>query len=141
MMCLGKRWPISMKSPAESLPHDMHFIDAATTAQPAESESEPAPNIAAPSEAVSLLAAEKQMLEKMANRAGLSEVLNDLCASIDAHGSPVASMVCLLDDEWLSPCAGPHVPPHLRLPSHLEVDSDIGRVGRDRSAPPPFRRV
>jgi hypothetical protein len=92
---------------------NMHFNDAASAAQPAESESKPPPNIAAPSQAESLLAAEKQTLEKMANGASLSEVLNDLCASIDAHGSPVTSMVCLMDGEWLSPCAGPHVPPHL----------------------------
>jgi formate hydrogenlyase transcriptional activator len=46
----------------------------------------------------------------MANGASLSEVLNDLCAAIDAHAPPVTSMVCLMDGEWLSPCAGPHVP-------------------------------
>ncbi len=109
--------------------HDMHFIDTATAVQPAESESKLAPNVAAPSQAVSLLAAEKQTLEKMANGAGLSEVLNDLCASIDAHGSPVASMVCLLDGEWLSPCAGPHVPPHLRLPSHWRSILTLGESG------------
>jgi formate hydrogenlyase transcriptional activator len=66
--------------------------------------------VAAPSLAESLLASEKKTLEKMANGASLSEVLNDLCASIDAHGSPVTSMVCLMDGEWLSPCAGPHIP-------------------------------
>ena len=62
------------------------------------------------SHAESLLAAEKRTLEMMANGATLAEVLNDLCASIDAHGAPVTSMVCLLNGEWLSPCAGPHVP-------------------------------
>jgi GAF domain-containing protein len=56
------------------------------------------------------LAAEKQTLEKMANGASLSEVLNDLCAAIDAHAPPVTSMVCLMNGEWLAPCAGPHVP-------------------------------
>ncbi|MCU1262826.1 MAG: sigma54 specific transcriptional regulator, Fis family, partial [Bryobacterales bacterium] len=62
------------------------------------------------SQAESLLAAEKRTLEMMANGASLSEVLNDLCAAIDAHAPPATSMVCLLDGEWLLPCAGPHVP-------------------------------
>jgi formate hydrogenlyase transcriptional activator len=48
----------------------------------------------------------------MANGASLSEVLNDLCASIDAHAPPVASMVCLMDPNGkeLFPGAGPHIP-------------------------------
>jgi PAS domain S-box-containing protein len=62
-----------------------------------------------PSLAESLLAAEKRTLQMMANGASLAEVLNDLCASIDDHGAPVTSMVCLLNGEWLSPCAGPNV--------------------------------
>ena len=66
---------------------DMHLNDAASAAQPAESESKPTPNIYARSQAESLLAAEKQTLEKMANGASLSEVLNDLCVWIDARGS------------------------------------------------------
>jgi hypothetical protein len=37
----------------------------------------------------------------------LSEVLNDLCASIDAHACPLISMICLRDGEWLSPEAIP----------------------------------
>jgi len=32
----------------------------------------------------------------MANGASLSEILNDWCASIDVHASPVTSMVCLM---------------------------------------------
>src|SRR5580693_6596702 len=99
-----------MKNPTGIAATDRHFNDAASGAQPVEPESKTAPNIAAPSQAESLRAAEKQTLEKMANGASLSEVLNDLCVSIDAHASPVTSMVCLLDGEWLSPCAGPHVP-------------------------------
>jgi len=47
-------------------------------------------NVKTPSQAESLLAAEKRTLEMMANGASLSEVLNDLCASIDAHAPPVA---------------------------------------------------
>jgi hypothetical protein len=71
------------------------------------------PNTTTPSLAESLLAAEKLTLEMLANGASLSEVLDDLCTAIDAHARPVNSMVCLLDGEWLSPCAGPHVLPHL----------------------------
>jgi formate hydrogenlyase transcriptional activator len=74
-----------------------------------ESESKDGLSVTSPSQAESLLAAEKRTLEMMANGASLSEVLNDLCASIDAHSPPVISMVCLLSGEWLSPCAGPHV--------------------------------
>src|ERR1700736_108760 len=65
-----------------------------------------------PSRAESLLAAEKRTLEMIANGASLSEVLNDLCAAIDAHAPAVTSMVCLmdLDGKQLLPRAGPHVP-------------------------------
>src|SRR4029077_19060974 len=73
-------------------------------------------------------AAEKQTLEKMANGASLSEVLNDLCVSIDAHGSPVTSMVCLLDGEWLSPCAGPHIP------ATFKAAITPWRIGPDRAS-------
>src|ERR1700682_1181836 len=67
-------------------------------------------NTPAPSQAESPLAAEKRPLKMMPKGASLSEVLNDLCAAIDAHAPPVTSMVCLMSGEWLSPCAGPHVP-------------------------------
>src|SRR6266403_1792126 len=102
-----------MKSSPESnlkSDHDVYFSAAASAAQPAGSASKQGPNTTTPSQAESLLAAEKRTLEMMANGASLSEVLNDLCAAIDAHASPVTSMVCLMDGEWLSPCAGPHVP-------------------------------
>jgi len=87
MMGLGKAMANQYEeSPGIAAP-DMHFDDAGSAAQPAESESKPPPNIAAPLQAESLLAAEKQTLEKMANGASLLGVLNDLCASIDVHGS------------------------------------------------------
>ena len=104
----------------------MNFKDARSKAQTAQSASKPTRNMAAPSQAESLLAAEKQTLEKMANGASLSEVLNDLCASIDAHGAPVTSMVCLLNGEWLSPCAGPHVP------ASFKAAITPWRIGPDR---------
>ena len=73
---------------------------------------EPEPNATTPSQAESLLAAEKRTLEMMANGASLSEVLNDLCAAIDAHAPPATSMVCLMDPngKQLLPGAGPRVP-------------------------------
>jgi len=71
-----------------------------------------APNLVTPTQAESLLAAEKRTLEMMANGASLAEVLNDLCAAIDTHASPTASMVCLMDPDGkqLLPCAGPRIP-------------------------------
>jgi PAS domain S-box-containing protein len=78
--------------------------------------------------AESLLAAEKRTLEMMANGASLSEVLNDLCAAIDAHAPPVHSMVCLMDGEWLSPCAGPHVP------ATFKAAITPWRIGPDRAS-------
>ena len=106
----------------------MNFNDATSAAKTAESESKPAPNVATLSQAESLLAAEKLTLEKMANGASLAEVLNDLCASIDAHGAPVTSMVCLLDGEWLSPYAGPHVP------ATFKAAITPWRIGPDRAS-------
>lgn len=102
-----------MKNSPESLlqpHHEIRFSGAGRVAQPAECESKPGPSATTSSQAKSLLAAEKRTLQMMANGASLSEVMNDLCAAIDAHASPVTSMVCLMDGEWLSPCAGPHIP-------------------------------
>src|SRR6266852_408034 len=89
--------------------HEIQLSDAAGVVQPAGSEFKQGRNTTSPSQAESLLAAEKRTLEMLANGASLSEVLNDLCASIDAHAPPVTSMVCLMNGEWLSPCAGPNV--------------------------------
>src|SRR5229473_6177333 len=69
--------------------HEIQLSAAASVVQPAESESKQGPNTTTPSQAESLLAAEKRTLEMMANGASLSDVLNDLCAAIDAHASPV----------------------------------------------------
>jgi len=91
---------------------EMQFGRAAGAVRPAGPESKQAVNVKTPSQPESLLAAEKRTLEMMANGASLSEVLNDLCASIDAHAPPVASMVCLMDPNGkeLFPGAGPHIP-------------------------------
>src|SRR5712671_2552204 len=92
--------------------HEIQLGDATSVVRPAGSVSKPGPNTTTPSQAESLLAAEKRTLEMMANGASLSEVLNDLCASIDAHAPPVASMVCLMDPDGkeLFPGACPHIP-------------------------------
>jgi len=59
-----------------------------------------------------LLAAENRTLQMIANGENLSDVLNDLCAAIDAHAS-ATSFVCLMDGHGkeLLPIAGPRVPP------------------------------
>jgi PAS domain S-box-containing protein len=66
--------------------------------------------------AESLLAAEKRMLEAIANRVELPEVLDDLCRAIDAHVDGVISSVALMDPDgkrlWLR--AGPRFPAHVR---------------------------
>src|SRR5882724_10233543 len=102
-----------MKSSPESRlkpDHETRLSGAASVVGPAEPESKQGPNSTRPSQAESLLAAEKRTLEMMANGATLAEVLNDLCTAIDAHAPPVTSMVCLMSGESLTPCAGPRVP-------------------------------
>lgn len=63
-------------------------------------------------QAESLRAAEKRLLEMIANGAGLSDILNDLCSTIDAHASGATTFVCLMDADGkqLRPAAGPRVP-------------------------------
>src|SRR5260370_19760968 len=102
----------SVMSSAESRPKPDHIqlSYAAGVVQPAVCESKEGPGTTTASQAESLLAAEKRTLEMMANGSSLSEVLNNLCTSIDAHATPLTAMICLRDGEWLSPCAGPHIP-------------------------------
>lgn len=71
---------------------------AVSVVQPAESESKQGPNTTL-LQAEFLLAAEKRTLGMMANGASLSEVLNNLCAAIDAHAPPATSMICLMDPD------------------------------------------
>jgi hypothetical protein len=119
-----------MSSPESRLKPDreIQLSDAAGVAQPAGSESKQERNTTTPSQAESVLAAEKRTLEMMANGASLAEVLNDLCASIDAHSPPFTSMVCLMDGEWLSPRAGPHVP------ATFKAAITPWRIGPDRAS-------
>jgi PAS domain S-box-containing protein len=102
-------------SSAESrlkMDHKIQLCGAAGVLEPAGSESGQKRNTITPSQAESLLSAEKRTLGMMANGASLPEVLNDLCAAIDAHAQTGASMVCLMgpDGKQLIPAAGPHVP-------------------------------
>jgi len=107
--------------------HEIQLSAATAVVRPG-SESKPGPNTTTPTQAESLLSAEKRTLEMMANGASLAEVLNDLCASIDAHAPPVTSMVCLMNGEWLSPCAGPHVP------TTFKAAITPWRIGPDRAS-------
>jgi len=70
----------------------------------------------AQSRAESLLSAQKRMLEAIANRVSLFEVLDDLCRTIDANASGVISSVALMDPDgkrlWLG--AGPQFPTKLK---------------------------
>ena len=120
-----------MKSSPESrlkLDQETQLSDASSVVQPGGSESKQGRSNTTPSQAESLLAAEKRTLEMMANGASLSEVLNDLCAAIDAHAPPVTSMVCLMEDGALSPCAGPHVP------AAFKAAITPWRIGPDRAS-------
>jgi PAS domain S-box-containing protein len=101
--------PDSRLRPEDEAPLKANGVRAA---HPMESESKQMPGASVQERPESLLAAEKRTLEMIANGASLSEVLNDLCAAIDAHAPAAASMVCLmdLDGKQLLPGAGPHVP-------------------------------
>jgi PAS domain S-box-containing protein len=103
-----------MSSPEPRLKqdHELQPSDGAGVVRPFGAESKHGGNTTTPTQAESLLAAEKRILEMMANGASLSEVLNDLCTAIDAHAPPTISMVCLMDPDGkqLLPGAGPHLP-------------------------------
>ena len=116
-----------MKISPESAHNERQPGDGAAGSQPPGSESTQA-NTTSPSQAESLSAAEKRTLEMMANGASLAVVLNDLCAAIDAHAPPVTSMVCLMNGEWLVPCAGPHVP------DTFKAAITPWRIGPDRAS-------
>src|SRR4029077_4727107 len=90
-----------MSSPEPRLKpdHDIQVSDATSVAQAAGSEGKRRRHTTPPSQAESLLAAEKRTLEMMANGASLSAVLNDLCVAIDAHAPLTTSMVCLMDPD------------------------------------------
>src|ERR1700732_777323 len=78
--------------------HKIQLSHAAGVVQPAGSESKHAPTRTA-SQAESLLAAEKQPLEMIADGASLKDILNNLCCSIDVEASSVISTVLLMDPD------------------------------------------
>src|SRR5882672_841365 len=59
-----------------------------------------------------LLAAERRTLEMIAGGARLTDILEDLCSTIDAQSPEIISTVLLMDPdgERLWPAAGPRVP-------------------------------
>ena len=58
------------------------------------------------------MSAERRALELISNGAGLTETLQDLCESVDAHSPEIISSVLLMDPDGkqLRPAAGPRVP-------------------------------
>src|SRR5258708_1489253 len=110
--------------------HETQLVDPASVVQPGGPESKPGPNTRTSSQAESLLAAEKRTVEMRAKGPSLSEVLNDLCAAIDAHAPPAASMVCLMDPDGkhLLPGAGP------RFPAAFTAAITPWRIGPNRGS-------
>ena len=82
--------------------------------------------------AESLLAAEKRVLEMIAGGANLTDILDDLCRTIDAHSPGTITTVLLMDPDGkrLWPVAGPHVPlGWARLITPLEIGPSVGSCG------------
>ena len=82
--------------------------------------------------AETLRAAEKRSLEMIADGAGLKDVLDHLCSSIDAQVSPSVTTILLMDaaEKTLWPSAGPKVPQDwTRAITPLPVAPDTGLCG------------
>src|SRR2546425_563364 len=64
----------------------------------------------------SLLLAERRTLEMIAEGASLADVLEDMCAAIDAQSPEIMSTIMLMDPDGkrLWPTAGPRVHQHDR---------------------------
>ena len=80
--------------------------------------------------AESLLSMEKRMLQMIANKVSLPDVLENLCLTIDAHAPGVISTVLLMDpdEKRLWPGAGP------RFPTDLIPAISPWPIGPDRGA-------
>jgi PAS domain S-box-containing protein len=112
--------------------HTIQRSDAAGVEHPASAESKEDPCTRTTSQAESLLAAEKQTLEMIADGASLKEILDDLCHSIDVVASPVISTVLLMDadGERLWHTAGTLVPREwLPVVSPLPISPHAGCCG------------
>jgi formate hydrogenlyase transcriptional activator len=82
--------------------------------------------------AESLLAAEKETLEMMANGAGLHEILDHLCRAIDAQSPEIMSTVLLMDPDGkrLWPVAGPRIPSSwTQAITPLTIGPSVGSCG------------
>jgi hypothetical protein len=82
------------------------------SAHPDGSESQQDAEVTSQTGAVSLLAATKRILEMIAAGAGLTDILANLCATIDAQSPDMMSMVMLMDpdSQRLWPASAPRVP-------------------------------
>src|SRR6266852_5461216 len=82
--------------------------------------------------AETLLAAEKQTLEMIANGACLPDILEKLCETIDAQSSDVKSAVMLMDPDGmhLRPAAGPRFPKEwLEAITPVKIGPCVGSCG------------
>ena len=82
--------------------------------------------------AESLLAAEKRVLEMIAGGAGLTDILANLCRTIDAQAPDTIATVLLMDPDGkrLWPAAGPRVPKRLDSGHHSVRDRPVCRFVR-----------
>ena len=82
--------------------------------------------------AESLLAAEKKVLEMIAGGASLTEILDNLCHTIDAQAPHTITTVLLMDSDGkrLWPAAGPRVPAGwTQAITPLEIGPRVGSCG------------
>ena len=82
--------------------------------------------------AESLLAAEKRVLEMIAGGASLTDILDDLCRTIDAQAPNTITTVLLMDSDGkrLWPVAGPRVPAGwTQAITPLEIGPRVGSCG------------
>jgi formate hydrogenlyase transcriptional activator len=80
----------------------------------------------------SLLSAERRTLELISGGAGLTEILQDLCNTIDALAGNTISAVMLMDPDGMRlwPAAGPRVPKGwIEAITPLEIGPTIGSCG------------
>ncbi len=82
--------------------------------------------------AEALLTAEKEVLKMIAAGAHLTDILNALCRSVDAHAPDTITSVLLMDPDGkrLWPAAGPRVPPGWsEAITPLEIGPGVGSCG------------
>ena len=80
----------------------------------------------------SLLSAERRTLELISGGAGLSEILRDLCDTIDAQAGNTISAVMLMDADGMRlwPAAGPRLPKGwIEAITPLEIGPSVGSCG------------